>query len=496
MYKLLNKEVLKRIQARLNQESIVYSLIDKLDEQQKDALFLPSTGINLVRGCSGSGKSALSTLRAAYLSSEDAHDNSGKTLVLTRNAQFMSIVQNSLSTESLANIEVNSYRLLVTEDIKAYIAHQRGVTLEEIKKTTLQCTGKARTGLINSAIEEVKESYPEFTTLDIYSTCLEEIKIITLEGIFDSQAYLEHIQKRFIKPHEILDVDVDIESFYDFLFNIAYVYEQKLKDSKYAYDLHMMHYLWGALKPAFMSSSKYKHIIIDDANSVPSCVIKAIADNLEPSGSLTLFSDTLGFKAYPTFIESQAFLSRAHSAVLSNNYRSQVQLHKLAHVLAEANGQFSEDKEICCTQYRALKPKLIKAMSAADEAKKLCELSSIYQVSKSIAFLVNSSSDATQLSKMMPHAQKFNGVTQFELKMPKGIYIGSTLETKGLSFDVVCMPYMSAEKFDGHFSKDDVLLPLKTIYAGINCASEELYVIYSGKISKYLDGVLDYFELS
>ena len=94
MYISLSKEVLKRIQAGLNQDSIVYSLIDKLDNKQSEALFLPAQGINFISGCSGSGKSALSILRAVYLSRKDANDNSGKTLVLVRNAQFMSMVQN------------------------------------------------------------------------------------------------------------------------------------------------------------------------------------------------------------------------------------------------------------------------------------------------------------------------------------------------------------------------------------------------------------------
>ena len=237
MYISLSKEVLKRIQAGLNQDSIVYSLIDKLDNKQSDALFLPAKGINLISGCSGSGKSALSILRAVYLSRKDATDNSGKTLVLVRNAQFMSMVQNSLTAQALKSIELNTFRLMVTEDVKAYLAHKFGLSLEEIKKKTLQCTGKTRSALISSAIDEVKQAYPSFAPLDIYSICVEEIRIITVESILDSDEYLKHIQLQSIKPHELLEAEVDEPSFYQFIFKIYVVYERLIKkESKYAYE--------------------------------------------------------------------------------------------------------------------------------------------------------------------------------------------------------------------------------------------------------------------
>lgn len=494
MYISLSKEVLKRIQAGLNQDSIVYSLIDKLDNKQSDALFLPAQGINLISGCSGSGKSALSILRAVYLSRKDATDNAGKTLVLLRNAQFMSIVQNSLTAQALKSIELNTFRLMVTDDVKAYLAHKFGLSLEEIKKKTLQCTGKTRSALISSAIDEVKQAYPSFAPLDIYSICVEEIRIITVESILDSDEYLKHIQLRSIKPHELLEVEVDEPSFYQFIFKIYVAYERLIKESKYAYDPHIMHYLWSELGPQFKSSSKFKHIIIDDANHVPSCVIKAIANHLAEDGSLTLFCDKLGFKSYPIYLETKEFLSRAQRVELCTNYRSQVQVHQLAHYQASNSLPTSVDEEFNGTKADAIKPKVLRVDSESAEDEQLEKLTTLYKDSKSIALLVSKSTEVTRLSKMMPYAQKLKDVSAFDLRMPKGVYIGTTLETKGITFDVVCMPFMSEEKFDTNFTPEDLFIAAKTIYTGINCAADEFYTLYSGKISKYLSPLLDHFE--
>ena len=56
------------------------------------------------------------------------------------------------------------------------------------------------------------------------------------------------------------------------------------------------------------------------------------------------------------------------------------------------------------------------------------------------------------------------------------------------------MPFMSEEKFDTIFTPEDLFIAAKTIYTGINCAADEFYALYSGKISKYLSPLLDHFE--
>ncbi len=529
---LSREEMLERIKDGLNEGCIVYNILnedpsDALDKDQSDALFLPSRGIKLISGANGTGKTVLSILRALYLSCADVNDNAGKTLVITRNMQFMSLVENSLTNESLSNIDINSLRLFEGDDVKAYVAHQRGVSLERIKNTPLMCTGKTRTNMMNSAIDEVKSAYNDFALLDVLSICFNEFKVIVSEGIIDSDEYIKHIQVRRVKPHELLDVEVDKDSFYEFIFKIAVVYERLIKESKYAYDSHLLHQLWSELPASFKSCSEYKHIIIDDANHVPSCVIKALTKSIAPGGSLTLFVDKYRLGSYPLYIESLEFLSHAHHEILVSNYRSQHLIHSLASTFAKANGQklderdlnFNQykkrsqhlihslastfakangqkldERDLNFNQYKKVKPLLTCADSKSEEEARIINIASIYKSTKSIAFLVSNSTQVTLLSKILPDAIKIKELSNCELKMPNGVYIGAMLEAKGLTFDAVYLPFMSEEAFDSLFNEEDDLEAARSIYTGINCASEFLGVLYSGNLTKHLECVLDKFE--
>ena len=491
--------MLKRIKDGLNEGCIVYNILnedpsDALDDDQSNALFMRSRGIKIIRGSNGTGKTVLSILRALYLSCDDVNDNAGKTLVITRNTQFMSLVENSLTNESLSNIDINSLRLFEGDDVKAYVAHQRGVSLERIKNTPLMCTGKTRTNMMNSAIDEVKSDYSDFALLDVLSICFDEFKVIVTEGIIDSDEYIKHIQVRRVKPHELLDVEVDKDSFYEFIFKIAVVYERLIKESKYAYDSHLLHQLWSELPASFKSCSKYQHIIIDDANHVPSCVIKALTKSIAPGGSLTLFVDKYRLGSYPLYIESQEFLSNAQTVDLFTNYRSQLLIHSIALTLAKANGQKLDERELNCFQYEKVKPLLTCADSKSEEEARIINIASIYKSTKSIAFLVSNSTQVTLLSKILPDAIKIKELSNCELKMPNGVYIGAMLEAKGLTFDAVYLPFMSEEAFDSLFNEEDDLEAARSIYTGINCASEFLGVLYSGNLTKHLECVLDKFE--
>lgn len=496
---LSREEMLERIKDGLNEGCIVYNILnedpsDALDKDQSDALFLPSRGIKLISGANGTGKTVLSILRAIYLSCADVNDNAGKTLVITRNMQFMSLVENSLTNESLSNIDISSLRLFEGDDVKAYVAHQRGVSLERIKNTPLMCTGKTRTNMMNNAIDEVKSAYSDFALLDVLSICFNEFKVIVTEGIIDSDEYIKHIQLRRVKPHELLDVEVDEDSFYEFIFKIAVVYERMIKESKYAYDSHLLHYLWSELPASFKSCSEYKHIIIDDANHVPSCVIKALTKSIAPGGSLTLFVDKYRLGSYPLYIESLEFLSHAHHEILVSNYRSQHLIHSLASTFAKANGQKLDERDLNFNQYKKVKPRLICADSKSEEEARIINIVSNSKGISSIAFLVSNSSQVTLLSKILPNAKKIKELSSCELKMPNGVYIGAMLEAKGLTFDAVCLPFMSEEAFDSLFNEEDDLEAARSIYTGINCASKFLGVLYSGNLTKHLKCVVDKFE--
>ena len=496
---LSREEMLERIKDGLNEGCIVYNILnedpsDALDKDQSDALFLPSRGIKLISGANGTGKTVLSILRALYLSCADVNDNAGKTLVITRNLQFMSLVENSLTNESLSNIDINSLRLFEGDDVKAHVAHQRGVSLERIKNTPLMCTGKTRTNMMNSAIDEVKSDYSDFALLDVLSICFDEFKVIVTEGIIDSDEYIKHIQLRRVKPHELLDVEVDEENFYVFIFKIAVVYERLIKESKYAYDSYSVHNLWSELPASFKSCSEYQHIIIDDASQIPSCVIKALSKSIAPGGSLTLFVDKYRFGSYPLYIESQDFLSGAKSVDLFINYRSQLLIQSLALKLAKANGQNLDERYLYFNQYAKIKPLLICADSKSDEEARIINAASNYKSTKSIAFLVSNSSQVTILSKILPDAIKIKELSNFEIKIRNGVYIGVMLESKGLTFDVVYMPFMSVDAFDSLFNEEADLEAARSIYSGINCASERLRVMYTGTMTKHLECVLDKFE--
>ena len=496
---LSREEMLERIKDGLNEGCIVYNILnedpsDALDKDQSDALFLPSRGINLIRGSNGTGKTALSILRAIYLSCADVNDNAGKTLVITRNLQFMSLVENSLTNESLSNIDIKSLRLFEGDDVKAHVAHQRGVSLERIKNTPLMCTGKTRTNMMNSAIDEVKSDYSDFALLDVLSICFDEFKVIVTEGIIDSDEYIKHIQLRRVKPHELLDVEVDEENFYVFIFKIAVVYERLIKESKYAYDSYSVHNLWSELPASFKSCSEYQHIIIDDASQIPSCVIKALSKSIAPGGSLTLFVDKYRFGSYPLYIESQDFLSGAKSVDLFINYRSQLLIQSLALKLAKANGQNLDERNLYFNQYEQVNPLLACADSKSEEEECIRDIVSNCKCISSIAFLVSNSSQVTILSKILPNAKKIKELSSCELKMPNGVYIGAMLEAKGLTFDVVYLPFMSEEAFDSLFNEEDDLEAVRSIYTGINCASKFLGVFYSGNLTKHLKCVVDKFE--
>ena len=162
--------------------------------------------------------------------------------------------------------------------------------------------------------------------------------------------------------------------------------------------------------------------------------------------------------------------------------------------LAKANGQKLDERELNLIQYEKVKPLLICADSKSEEEARIINIVSNSKGISSIAFLVSNSSQVTLLSKILPNAKKIKELSSCELKMPNGVYIGAMLEAKGLTFDVVYLPFMSEEAFDSLFNEEDDLEAARSIYTGINCASKFLGVIYSGNLTKHLECVLGKFE--
>jgi superfamily I DNA/RNA helicase len=400
--------------------------------RQREVLYLPAAGHIAVLGTAGSGKTTLAILRAAYLS-DSSTDHAGSTLLVTFNRALVTYLR-SIGSRELRNVTVENYHKFA----RGYLSSRGKMTWSAI------IDSDGRIELIKQAIANVKEQYGDHTIFSKPTEFIaEEVRWIAQSGINTAAAY--H-QSPPTLPGDLVAAEV-----LPLLWQILEEYWRIRSASGKQYDwddiaAKVCEELSKDTKPR-----RYKHVIIDEGQDFSPMMIKSLVRAVPADGSVTFFGD----------VAQQIYGSRLtwRSAGLNlvgepwmfrENYRNTREIAELALAITHLPHYQGAADLVVPTTPRAAgpKPSLVLFSNENEEIKFVVDKAIELSVAGSVGILT------------VDHAQRklFNGrfrngsYTELTNEMATwrsgaGLSIGTLHAAKGLEFDSVLIPRMSAILF-------------------------------------------------
>lgn len=277
--------------------------------RQREVLYLPAGGHNVVLGTAGSGKTIIAILRAAYLAKSDP-DN--KTLLVTFNKTLVTYLK-ALGEAELNNVDIRTYH----EFARGYLNSRGKMRLNAILDPDKKLS------LVASALDVVKNANHTSTILQRPAEMfVEEIQWLERHGISSEREYISanrvgHDDSRISRKERPLVWEI-YQCFLSLRGEIGYDYDWD--------DLAQMVYSEFGNDS---SSRMYKHIVIDEGQDFSPAMLKSLASAIPDRGSLTFFGD-MAQQIYGSRISwRSAGLNPPKVWYFQENYRNTRQIARL-----------------------------------------------------------------------------------------------------------------------------------------------------------------------
>ena len=498
-------------------------------KRQREVLYLPVTGHSVVQGVAGSGKTTMALLRAQFMT-EPGLEHSGRTLILTYNKSLCSSIegyirQQGLSVPGRHGVTAANYHRLIVADL----CRLKG------KRSFKYPSAKDGDELISKAVAEVMAENSE---VSLFRRPLEffkdEIEWILRMGISSVDEYVE--AERIGRGRHVL-----LRAQRPYMYQVMENYLKLLRKSGFDYDWNLVVVDWCRELEAGKISFPYRHVIIDEGQDLPLCLIRALgsacgglgiteavsyedgdvkidadddsydlddsdpadstdADSNSPDsaqsnkkpGSLTFFVDEAQQIYGPRISWKKAGLNIKKVWRLTENYRNTAEIFNLARTLAESyEDEDSSDKNLSDSSTphgHGQKPFLYKCSSIDSRMNMLRDITDRFNTRKQrIGILVSTHKQMYEVKNSIFGSQTIaNGGNDKMTPDNPGIYVSTIHSAKGLEFDVVVLPYMDAGFFsDPHTVTEDdkyafsrMIKEYKTLYVAVTRAREELHIMF------------------
>lgn len=397
--------------------------------KQKEVVTLTPDGHVVVLGTAGSGKTTMAIHRAAFVADQRT-DHGGLTLLVTFNRALVTYL-NHLRPPELRNVDVRTYHHFA----RGYLAFRGLMSFNAI------CDNDLRDEIITEAIAVVRSRETDHALLqrplEFFS---EEIRWINHHGIETEGDYVrgERIGRSTARLRRIERP-------------LMYAVYQEYRDlratrwgRKYDWDDVAM-----ATRHALDDDDgerMYRHVVIDEGQDFSPEMVRSLARAVPETGSLTMFAD-VAQQIYGRRVSwTDAGLQITQPWRFEQNYRNSPQIAKLGLAIAAMPYYAGEPDMVSPTEFAAdgPMPTLVRFESAAEESTFVVEQARRAAESGTVAVLVRRRSDEGFMRRAFPRSQRLHRDLAMWNPRP-GVSYGTYHAAKGLEFDTVILPRLSAE---------------------------------------------------
>ena len=444
--------------------------------QQKEVMALPAQGHVVVLGTAGSGKTTIALLRAHHLS---LMPGGGNVLLVTFNGALVKYMQ---------AMNDNLTKRLVVEN---YHKFARGY-LESRGKMPLR-NGVAgpdkKEYFIRQSVEFLRNKYPaestfkrpiEFFVEEI--TFMERFGLISLEKYRDAErigrasANVKRENRKWIFDvyEQYLKLRTDSGQMYDWDDLAYYVFDELQKDS---------------------SERRYTHIIVDEGQDFSPMMIKSLIAAVAAGGSFTFFGDVAQqiYGSRLSWRDSGIDVSKIWR--FDVNYRNPATIMEFAKAITQ-NKYWKKDRDmIPATAQIAIGPKpiLVEFPDKQREIDWIVERADAIGKTASTVIVCRNRADIEPLKRALKekgcNAKELNKETPGFTHV-KQVYLATYHAAKGLEFDHVFIPFLTADKLPDpdivskKISKEEAYADeIKLLYVAATRSKFGLYMTYSGTLS-------------
>ena len=444
--------------------------------KQKSIMSLPVAGQYVILGTAGSGKTTMAMLRALHLAGLPEAEN---VLLVTFNRALVKYMRN-IGGAIPPNLTVENYHKFARGYLKSRdkMPSWNGI-LDSANKPQM----------VEQALNSCREKNPtESTFKRSLSFFTDEIKFIQEFGFLGFEEYYKTERIGRASANIKRDNRKWIFEVYEGYLNI-----RKLSGVLYDWEDLALHTYLELLDDD--SPRRYKHIIIDEGQDFSPMMIKSLVNAVASGGSFTFFGD-VAQQIYGNRLSWRDSGIQVQDVIKMNvNYRNPVSISAYSNEFMQNKYWVSSEDVIQSEPFIAEgpKPALVWFHDAFAETEWLVKQAISVSRSASTAVIVRRRSEIDILQRMIQ--EKGGTSVEIDKALPdclqnKVIYLTTYHAAKGLEFENVFIPYLSADRFPDEESfseapttEDAFANELKLLYVAVTRSKYGLFLTYSGSPS-------------
>ena len=270
-------------------------------------------------------------------------------------------------------------------------------------------------------------------------------------------------------------------------------------------------YDWSDLASAVLTElaadsglRRYRHVVIDEGQDFSPEMLRSLASAIRDGGSLTFFGD-IAQQIYGQRISWRAAgLDVPRVWQFQENYRNTKQIARLALALADMPG-FPDDPDLVeptAPTADGPPPALVRFRNSAAEQAFVVTRAIELARTGTVAVLFRTRDQEEPVASDLPQtATRLHGDLAYWPSGP-GLFYGTYHAAKGLEFDTVFLPLLSADNWpDPHdvecFGEQEAAeRNSRLLYVGVTRARSTLLMTFSGRLTRLLPRVRALYQLT
>ena len=447
-----------------------------LQGRQKEVAYLRPSGHLVVLGTAGTGKTVMAVERALHLG-DPRSENHGPVLLLTHTNSLVGYLHH-LAGQAVDNVTIHNFSTFA----RGYLNSRHLMGYDAI------ADADPRARLVAQALAAVAARHqpPRRFFNRPRDFFLDELAWIEGNGLHTLEVYLA--AERLGRMAALQDGSRVA------VWDIRTEYQGRLAAEGKAYDWTT---LPGAARAALLADDRprrYRHIVVDEAQDLVPEAIRALAEAVQPGGSLTLFGD------YAQQIYGQRMswkscnLNVGKVEYFLDNYRNSPQIARLAIAMA-AMPHFADVTDLVepkePQRAAGTLPTLVCCASAAAEAELIAAIAADYGRTARVGVLARTRQGAQWATTGVPGVRLLHE-NDPQWETANGVYAGTYHAAKGLEFDVVLLPFCGADRMpfpdtvDAFGEQEAASRESRLLYVAVTRARDELVISYTGELTSLL----------